>query len=78
TGALSSWRFGLEALRRPGWALGTAASCARALTASTGLGFGANGGLIGELVRMAGSMTYRRPAKVAMAVDAFALRIKAA
>ncbi|MFE6844769.1 hypothetical protein [Streptomyces sp. NPDC057686] len=78
TGALFSWRFGLEALRRPGWALGTAASCAQALTASTGLGFGANGGLIGELARMAGSMTYRRPAKVAMAVDAFALRIKAA
>ncbi|MER7463131.1 hypothetical protein [Streptomyces sp. NPDC097981] len=78
TGALFSWRFGLEALRRPGWALGTAVSCARALTGSGGLGFGANGGLIGELARMAGSVTYRRPAKVAMAVDAFALRIKAA
>ncbi|WP_327280316.1 MULTISPECIES: lipase family protein [unclassified Streptomyces] len=78
TGALFSWRFGLQALRRPGWAFGTALSCAQALTGSAGLGFGANGGLIGELVRMAGSMTYRRPAKVAMAVDAFALRIKAA
>lgn len=78
TGALSSWRFGLEALRRPGWALATAVSCVQALTGSTGLGFGANGGLIGELARMAGSVTYRRPAKVAMAVDAFALRIKAA
>ncbi|MET9885672.1 hypothetical protein ABZZ20_21550 [Streptomyces sp. NPDC006430] len=78
TGALFSWRFGVEALRRPVWALGTAVSCARALTDSAGLGFGANGGLIGELARMAGSVTYRRPAKVAMAVDAFALRIKAA
>ncbi|MFD7839451.1 hypothetical protein [Streptomyces sp. NPDC059761] len=78
TGAMFSWRFGLEALRRPGWALGTAVSCTRALTGSSGLGFGANGGLIGELLRMAGNMTYRRPAKVAMAVDAFALRIKAA
>ncbi|MFA7761851.1 hypothetical protein ACGFNX_21275 [Streptomyces sp. NPDC048723] len=78
TGALFSWRFGLEALRRPGWALGTAVACAQALTSPSGLGFGANGGLIGELARMAGSMAYRRPAKVAMAVDAFALRIKAA
>ncbi|MFE2144412.1 hypothetical protein ACFXA3_22210, partial [Streptomyces sp. NPDC059456] len=78
TGALFSWRFALEALRRPGWALGTALSCTRALSCPTGLGFGANGGLVGELARMAGSMTYRRPAKVAMAVDAFALRIKAA
>ncbi|MFE3554823.1 hypothetical protein ACFXKW_08140 [Streptomyces sp. NPDC059193] len=78
TGALSSWRFGLAALRRPGWALGTAVSCARALTSPSGLGFGPNGGLVGELARMAGSMTYRRPAAVAMAVDAFALRIEAA
>ncbi|MCX4545532.1 hypothetical protein [Streptomyces sp. NBC_01565] len=78
TGALFSWRFGLQALRRPGWALGTAVACAQALTSPSGLGFGANGGLIGELARMAGNMTYRRPAKVAMAVDAFALRIEAA
>ncbi|MFD8791533.1 lipase family protein [Streptomyces vinaceus] len=78
TGAMFSWRFGLEALKRPGWALSTAVSCARALTDSAGLGFGANGGAAGELLRMAGNMTYRRPAKVAMAVDAFALRIKAA
>ncbi|MFG2709902.1 hypothetical protein ACGFX2_04980 [Streptomyces goshikiensis] len=78
TGALFSRRFGLAALRRPGWALGTAVACAQALTSPSGLGFGANGGLIGELVRMAGSVTYRRPAKVAMAVDAFALRIEAA
>ncbi|MCX5193010.1 hypothetical protein OOK31_03730 [Streptomyces sp. NBC_00249] len=78
TGALGSWRFGLEALRRPVWALGTAVSCAKALTSPSGLGFGANGGLIGELARTAGNMTYRRPAKVAMAVDAFALRISAA
>ncbi|MEU6892461.1 hypothetical protein ABZ934_11835 [Streptomyces sp. NPDC046557] len=77
TGALSSLRFGWEALRRPGWALGTAVSCAKALTSPAGLGFGANGGLFGELARMAGSMTYRRPAKVAMAVDAFAMRIRA-
>ncbi|MBW5483178.1 lipase family protein [Streptomyces bambusae] len=78
TGALSSWGFGLQALRRPGWALGTAVSCAKALTSPAGLGFGANGGLFGELARMAGSVTLRRPAKVAMAVDAFALRIRAA
>ncbi|WP_327266048.1 hypothetical protein OG444_35930 [Streptomyces sp. NBC_01232] len=78
TGALFSRRFGLEVLRRPGWALGTAVTCARALTSPSGLGFGANGGLIGELARTAGSMTHRRPAKVAMAVDAFALRIEAA
>ncbi|WP_328296769.1 hypothetical protein OG389_02420 [Streptomyces sp. NBC_00435] len=77
TGALCSWRVGLEALRRPGWALGTAISCARALTSPSGLGFGANGGPVGELARMAGSVTYRRPAAVAMAVDAFALRIRA-
>ncbi|MFI8342936.1 hypothetical protein ACIF8W_23160 [Streptomyces sp. NPDC085639] len=78
TGALFSWRFGLQALRRPGWALGTAVACAQALTSPSGLGFGANGGLIGELARMAGSIAQRRPAKVAMAVDAFALRIRAA
>ncbi|MFF1415767.1 hypothetical protein ACFVX6_39365 [Streptomyces sp. NPDC058289] len=77
TGALSSWRLGLEALRRPAWALGTAVSCARALTSPAGLGFGANGGLAGELARIAGNLTYRRPAAVAMAVDAFALRIRA-
>ncbi|MFB6614450.1 hypothetical protein ACFCV9_09555 [Streptomyces sp. NPDC056367] len=78
TGVLGSWRFGLEALRRPTWALGAALSCAKALTSPAGLGFGANGGVVGELVRFAGSVTYRRPAKVAMAVDAFALRIRAA
>ncbi|MFG2988208.1 hypothetical protein ACGFZK_02660 [Streptomyces sp. NPDC048257] len=78
TGALFSRRLALEALRRPGWALGTAVACAQALTSPSGLGFGANGGLIGELARMAGSIAYRRPAKVAMAVDAFALRIRAA
>ncbi|MEV7521460.1 hypothetical protein [Streptomyces sp. NPDC091371] len=77
-GALGSRRLGLEALRRPAWALGAAFSCAKALTSPAGLGFGANGGLFGELARIAGSMTYRRPAQVAMAVDAFALRIKAA
>ncbi|WP_327250747.1 lipase family protein [Streptomyces sp. NBC_01244] len=77
TGALSSWRLGLEALRRPAWALGTAVSCARALTSPAGLGFGANGGPAGELARIAGNLTYRRPAAVAMAVDAFALRIRA-
>ncbi|MCX5409402.1 hypothetical protein OHA37_36805 [Streptomyces sp. NBC_00335] len=77
TGALSSWRVGLEALRRPAWALGTAVSCARALTSPAGLGFGANGGVAGELARIAGNLTYRRPAAVAMAVDAFALRIRA-
>lgn len=78
TGALCSWRFGLEALKRPAWALGTAVSCVKALTSPSGLGFGATSGLVGELARMAGSVTYRRPAKVAMAVDAFAMRIKAA
>ncbi|MFD8980552.1 hypothetical protein [Streptomyces sp. NPDC059564] len=78
TGALSSWRLGLAAVRRPGWALGAAVSCAKALTSPSGLGFGANGGLVGELARTAGTVTHRRPAAVAMAVDAFALRIEAA
>ncbi|WP_330294597.1 lipase family protein [Streptomyces sp. NBC_00503] len=77
TGALTSRRLGLEALRRPGWALGAAVSCVKALTTASGLGFGANGGLLGELARTAGNMTYRRPAAVAMAVDAFAMRIRA-
>lgn len=78
TGALSSWRLGAAAVRRPGWALGAAVSCVRALTRPGGLGFAPNGGVAGELARMAGSVTYRRPAAVAMAVDAFALRIEAA
>ncbi|WP_411104103.1 lipase family protein [Streptomyces sp. cmx-4-9] len=78
TGALTSWRLGLRALRRPEWAFGAALSCAKALTSPSGLGFGPNGGFAGELARMAGNMTYRRPAAVAMAVDAFALRIEAA
>ncbi|MCM1966608.1 hypothetical protein [Streptomyces sp. G1] len=77
SGALSSRRLALEALRRPGWALGTAVSCARALAGPSGLGFGAHGGLVGELARYAGIVTYRRPAAVALAVDAFALRIGA-
>ncbi|MFD3540258.1 hypothetical protein ACFWUQ_12260 [Streptomyces sp. NPDC058662] len=78
TDALSSWRLGLAALTRPAWAIGTAVSCAKALTSPSGLGFAPNGGVLGELARMAGSVTYRRPAAVAMAVDAFALRIEAA
>lgn len=78
TSALSGWRLGLAALSRPGWALGTAVSCAKALTSPSGLGFGPNGGIVGELARTAGTLTHRRPAAVAMAVDAFALRIEAA
>ncbi|MEW1632481.1 hypothetical protein AB0469_00205 [Streptomyces sp. NPDC093801] len=78
TGALTGGRFALQALRRPAWALGTALSCVRALTGPAGLGFGANGGVVGELARIAGNVTRRRPAAVAMAVDAFALRIEAA
>ncbi|MFD9572017.1 hypothetical protein ACFWBI_19455 [Streptomyces sp. NPDC059982] len=78
TGALSSWRSGMRALRDPAWALGSVLSCARALTSPQGLGFGANGGVAGELARVAGNVTRRRPAAVAMAVDAFALRIAAA
>ncbi|RKT02849.1 lipase (class 3) [Streptomyces sp. 3211.6] len=78
TGALTGGRFALQALRRPTWALGTALSCVRALTGPAGLGFGANGGVIGELARIVGNVTRRRPASVAMAVDAFALRIEAA
>ncbi|MCX4775841.1 lipase family protein [Streptomyces sp. NBC_01264] len=77
SGALSSRRLALEALRRPGWAVGTAVSCARALAGPSGLGFGSHGGLLGELARFAGIVTYRRPAAVALAVDAFALRIGA-
>ncbi|MFH7594415.1 lipase family protein [Streptomyces racemochromogenes] len=78
TAALTGGRFALRALRRPAWALGTALSCVRALTGPAGLGFGANGGVVGELARIAGNVTHRRPAAVAMAVDAFALRIEAA
>ncbi|MGW6686189.1 lipase family protein [Streptomyces sp. NPDC054961] len=77
TAALSSWRTAGEALRRPAWALGAVTSCLGALTSPSGLGFGANGGLFGELARVAGNVTYRRPASVSMAVDAFALRIRA-
>ncbi|MEV7611858.1 hypothetical protein [Streptomyces sp. NPDC089799] len=78
SGALGSWRFGVEAFRRPAWALGAAVSCARALTGPAGLSFGANGGIPGELARIAGNLTRRRPAAVAMAVDSFAMRIEAA
>ncbi|MET9494822.1 lipase family protein [Streptomyces sp. NPDC006552] len=78
TAAASSWRVGLQALRRPGWALGTALSAARALTNPAGLGLAANGGVVGETVRSLGTVARRRPACVAMAVDAFALRIEAA
>ncbi|MEU3914610.1 hypothetical protein [Streptomyces sp. NPDC029721] len=78
TEALTGAGSALQALRRPTWALGTALSCVRALTDPAGLGFGANGGVVGELARIAGNVTRRRPAAVAMAVDAFALRIEAA
>ncbi|NEB74616.1 hypothetical protein G3I40_05120 [Streptomyces sp. SID14478] len=78
TAAAASWRVGFEALRRPGWALGSALSAARALSNPSGLGFAVNGGLVGESVRWAGALARRRPACVAMAVDAFALRIEAA
>ncbi|MFJ8821064.1 hypothetical protein ACIREE_04710 [Streptomyces sp. NPDC102467] len=78
TAAGGSWRVGLQALRRPGWAFGTALSAARAMTNPAGLGIAANGGLVGETVRSLGAATRRRPACVAMAVDAFALRIEAA
>ncbi|GGT02824.1 MULTISPECIES: lipase family protein [Streptomyces] len=78
TGALTGGGFALQALRRPAWAAGTALSCLRALTSRAGLGFAANGGAVGEAARIAGNLTRRRPAAVAMAVDAFALRIEAA
>ncbi|GAA1366930.1 lipase family protein [Streptomyces beijiangensis] len=78
TAAGASWRVGLQALRRPGWALGTALSAARAMTNPAGLGLAANGGLVGETVRSLGALARQRPAGVAMAVDAFALRIEAA
>ncbi|MYW64270.1 hypothetical protein GTY65_09315 [Streptomyces sp. SID8379] len=78
TAAWSSWRVGLQAVRRPGWALGTTLAAARALSNPAGLGIAVNGGLVGETVRSVGAMARRRPAAVAMAVDAFALRIEAA
>ncbi|WP_424210889.1 lipase family protein [Streptomyces sp. BI20] len=78
TGALTGPRALLAALRDPAWAVGAAFSCARALSNPAGLGFGANGGAVGELARAVGNVTRRRPAAVAMAVDAFALRIRAA
>ncbi|WP_338702641.1 hypothetical protein V2W30_35175 [Streptomyces sp. Q6] len=57
---------------------GAAVAAARALTNPAGLGLAANGGLVGETFRSLGAMARRRPACVAMAVDAFALRIEAA
>ncbi|MFI5661939.1 hypothetical protein [Streptomyces sp. NPDC051684] len=78
TAAGSSWRVGLQALRRPTWAFGAALTAARAVTNPAGLGFAANGGVVGEAVRSLGAVARRRPAAVAMAVDAFALRIEAA
>jgi pimeloyl-ACP methyl ester carboxylesterase len=78
TAACSSWRVGLDAVRRPAWALGTALAAARAVSNRAGLGFAVNGGPVGETVRSMGAMARRRPACVAMAVDAFALRIEAA
>ncbi|WP_306323913.1 MULTISPECIES: lipase family protein [unclassified Streptomyces] len=78
TAAASSWRVGIQALRRPAWALGAATTAARALTNPAGLGFSFNGGVLGETVRSLGTLARRRPAAVAMAVDAFALRIEAA
>ncbi|MFI7382564.1 hypothetical protein [Streptomyces sp. NPDC049813] len=78
TAAAGSWRVALQAVRRPGWALGTALSAARAMSNPAGLGLAANGGLLGETVRSLGAVARRRPACVAMAVDAFALRIEAA
>ncbi|MFF5446441.1 hypothetical protein [Streptomyces sp. NPDC012888] len=78
TTAVTTGRFGLQALRRPTWAVGAAFACTRALTSPDGLGFGANGGVIGELARAAGNVTRRRPAAITMAVQAFALRIEAA
>ncbi|WP_425828106.1 lipase family protein [Streptomyces fractus] len=78
TAAGTSWRVGLKALRRPDWAFGAALSAARAVTNPAGLGFAVNGGIVGETVRSLGAVARRRPAAVAMAVDAFALRIEAA
>ncbi|MEU5899509.1 lipase family protein [Streptomyces venezuelae] len=78
TAAGASWRVGLQALRRPAWALGTTLSAARAMSNPAGLGLAANGGLVGETVRSLGAVARRRPACVAMAVDAFAMRIEAA
>ncbi|WP_199551860.1 hypothetical protein [Streptomyces sp. N35] len=78
TAACASWRSGAQAVRRPGWALGTALAAARALTNPAGLGLAPNGGALGETVRSLGALTRLRPAGVAMAVDAFALRIEAA
>lgn len=78
TAAAGSWRVGLQALRRPAWAFGAALSALRALTDPGGLGIAANGGMVGETVRSLGAVARRRPAAVAMAVDAFALRIEAA
>lgn len=51
TAAGSSWRVGLQAVRRPAWAFGAALSAARAVTNPAGLGFAANGGVVGEAVR---------------------------
>ena len=78
TAALTDWRFPLRAARQPLWALGVVGSAVRALTNSAGLGFNAHGGLVGESARALAGVSGRRPAAIAMAVDAFAMRINAA
>ncbi|QEU90931.1 hypothetical protein CP970_08585 [Streptomyces kanamyceticus] len=78
TAACSSWRLGVQAVRRPLWGLGTALAAGRAVTNSAGLGFAVNGGPVGEIARSMGTVTRRRATAVTMAVDAFALRIEAA
>ncbi|MFJ2744898.1 hypothetical protein ACIO3O_35170 [Streptomyces sp. NPDC087440] len=78
TAATFSWRVGLDALKRPLWAMGALAATARALTNPGGLGFTANGGVVGETTRSAAALARLRSTPVAMAVDAFAMRIEAA
>ncbi|GAA3487165.1 lipase family protein [Streptomyces cremeus] len=78
TAAAFSPRLGLDALKRPLWALGALASTARALTNPAGLGGTVNGGVLGEFARSALALARLRPASVAMAVDAFAMRVEAA
>ncbi|WP_159072464.1 lipase family protein [Streptomyces formicae] len=78
TAACASWQFGVRAARHPMWGLATALAAGRAVTNSAGLGFGANGGPVGELARSVATVSRHRAASVRMAVEAFALRIEAA
>ncbi|WP_405016150.1 hypothetical protein OHV05_02805 [Kitasatospora sp. NBC_00070] len=78
TAGITGRRFALDAVRAPAPAAVAAASVARTLFNPAGLGFGPLGGPVGEAFRWAGALARQRSAAVAMAADAFDLRVRAA